>query len=98
MELCTKAHAGPRISGWRAIIDRDRELCTKAARRLYTDCRKRSTRPNCVFNPCRESLRCSEMSVAKPRCSSNSRIKMRPASEVMRNPWNATFRKPLKVN
>ena len=23
-------HAGPRISGWRAIIDRDRELCTKA--------------------------------------------------------------------
>ena len=24
-------HAGPRISGWRAIIDRDRELCTKAA-------------------------------------------------------------------
>ena len=22
-------HAGPRISGWRAIIDRDRELCTK---------------------------------------------------------------------
>ena len=26
-------HAGPRISGWRAIIDRDRELCTKAADR-----------------------------------------------------------------
>ena len=25
-------HAGPRISGWRAIIDRDRELCTKAGR------------------------------------------------------------------
>ena len=24
-------HAGPRISGWRTIIDRDRELCTKAA-------------------------------------------------------------------
>ena len=24
-------HAGPRISGWRAIIDRDRELCTKAS-------------------------------------------------------------------
>ncbi len=23
-------HAGPRISGWRAMIDRDRELCTKA--------------------------------------------------------------------
>ena len=23
-------HAGPRISGWRVIIDRDRELCTKA--------------------------------------------------------------------
>ena len=29
-------HAGPRISGWRAIIDRDRELCTKAPA-----CRKR---------------------------------------------------------
>ena len=26
-------HAGPRISGWRAIIDRDRELCTKASTR-----------------------------------------------------------------
>ncbi len=27
-------HAGPRISGWRAMIDRDRELCTKAPIRL----------------------------------------------------------------
>ena len=29
-------HAGPRISGWRAIIDRDRELCTKAPARHYS--------------------------------------------------------------
>ena len=36
-------------------------------------CRRRSTRVNWVFNPCRESLRCSEMSVARPRRSSNSR-------------------------
>ena len=34
-------HAGPRISGWRAIIDRDRELCTKAASRPLT-CRTRA--------------------------------------------------------
>ncbi len=27
-------HAGPRISGWRAMIDRDRELCTKAPNRI----------------------------------------------------------------
>ena len=27
-------HAGPRISGWRAIIDRDRELYTKAPSHL----------------------------------------------------------------
>ena len=29
-------HAGPRISGWRAIIDRDRELCTKACFRYQS--------------------------------------------------------------
>ena len=55
-------------------------------------------RLNCVFNPCRESLRCSEMSVSSPRRSSNSRTRMRPASEVTREPWNATFKKPLNVN
>ncbi len=30
-------HAGPRISGWRAMIDRDRELCTKAHRGRHRD-------------------------------------------------------------
>ncbi len=48
--------------------------------------------------PCLESLRCSEMSVSRPKGSSNSRTRRRPASEVMGDSWNATFKKPLNAN
>ena len=36
--------------------------------------------------------------ISSPKRSSNSRTRRRPASDVMRDPWNATFKKPLKAN
>ena len=38
------------------------------------------------------------MSVSSPKRSSNSRTRRIPASDVMRDPWNATFKKPLNAN
>jgi hypothetical protein len=38
------------------------------------------------------------MTPSSPNRSSNSRTRMRPASDVTRGPWNSTFRKPLNVS
>ena len=59
--------------------------------------RRPSRNRNCVFNPWRESLRCSAMIASRSRHSSNStRIEL--ASEVTRDTSNATFSNPLNVN
>ena len=64
------------------------------ARRLYTDCRSRSASGNRVFVP-RGSFKCCSMSSPKPKRSSSSRTRIRPPSEVTRDPWKSTFKEPL---
>ena len=46
----------------------------------------RSGNWNCVFSPWRESRRCAPMIASSPRRSSNSRTRIRPASDVTRDP------------
>ena len=46
--------------------------------------------------PRRESVRCWAMRSPKPRRSSNSRTRIRPPSEVTRDPWKSTFKEGLK--
>ena len=43
----------------------------------------------------RESVKCCWMSSPNPRRSSNSRTRIRPPSEVTRDPWNPTFKEAL---
>ncbi len=46
---------------------------------------------NCVFFP-RESVKCCSISSPSPNRSSNSRTRIRPPSEVTRDPWKSTFK------
>ena len=68
------------------------------AKRLYTDCRSKSARGSWVLRLQRRSLRCHSMSSPMPRCSSNSRTRISPASEVICDPWKSTFNDPLKLS
>jgi hypothetical protein len=84
-------HNGPRSSpnrsAGRSILGRRSASFTSSypASRLYTDCRSRSARGNRVFVP-RGSVRCCAMSWLSPSCSSNSRTRIKPPSEVTRAP------------
>ena len=64
--------------------------------RLYTDWRTRSARGSWVLRPQRESLRRRAISSPMPRRSSHSRTRIKPPSEVTRNPWKVTRKNLLK--